>query len=168
VDLGRAASPADFDQLVGLMPQLSSLSNKEQDTLLSGARILEAPANTAIIRYDEDDDNAYFILSGRVLVGLYAASGDFRSLNILEPGDFFGEIAALTGSHRTADVVTQEAASLMQVTSEAMRGVMGNPVISQLVLSKMTERLSAAKITDLPRFAGYDQKELRELRTVEG
>ena len=52
----------------------------------------------------------------------------------------------------------------MQVTAQALRGVMSDPIISQLFLSTMSERLSTAKITDLPRFAGLDQKELRELR----
>jgi hypothetical protein len=41
---------------------------------------------------------------------------------------------------------------------------MGNPALSQLFLSKMTERLARTNITDLPRFAGYDQQALKELR----
>jgi hypothetical protein len=35
---------------------------------------------------------------------------------------------------------------------------------SQLFLTTMSERLTRVQITDLPRFAGYDQQELRELR----
>ena len=80
------------------------------------------------------------------------------------PGDFFGEIAALTGSRRTADVITEEESSLIVVTADSLRGMMDNPAVSQLFLTTMSERLTTVQITDLPRFAGYDQQELRELR----
>jgi CRP-like cAMP-binding protein len=163
---GRIANPADLDLLVGLLPQLAGLNAKEQDGLLQGARVVDAPANTAVIRHGEASEDAYFILSGQAVAGLNSEEGSFRSLSVMEPGDFFGEIAALTGSRRTADVVTAEETSLMQVTAQALRGLMTNSVISQMVLSTMTERLTRVKITDLPRFAGYDQQELRELRTV--
>jgi hypothetical protein len=46
----------------------------------------------------------------------------------------------------------------MQVPSDALRRLMHEPAMSQLVLGKMTERLGrTAAITDLPRFAGIDQ-----------
>ncbi len=162
---GRLASPADLDMLVGLLPVLANLSPKERDSLLQGAQVVEAPANTAIIRHGDASEEAYFVLSGQAVAGLNSEDGRFRSLTILDPGDFFGEIAALTGSRRTADVVTEEPTTLMQVTAQALRSMMGNPVVSQLFLTTMSERLTRVKITDLPRFAGYDQQELRELRT---
>jgi hypothetical protein len=33
--------------------------------------------------------------------------------------------------------------------------------------AEMSERLARTNITDLPRFAGFDQQDLRELRTSE-
>jgi CRP-like cAMP-binding protein len=80
------------------------------------------------------------------------------------PGDFFGEIAALTGSRRTADVITDEESSLIVVTAQSLRGMMDHPAVSQLFLTTMSERLTRVQISDLPRFAGYDQQELKELR----
>jgi CRP-like cAMP-binding protein len=80
-------------------------------------------------------------------------------------GDFFGEIAALTGAKRSADVVVEEGGStLLQVPAEALRGLMDHPALNQLFLAKMTERLARTNITDLPRFAGVDQQALKELR----
>jgi CRP-like cAMP-binding protein/predicted MFS family arabinose efflux permease len=166
--LGRMATRSDLNMLVGLLPQLSVLTHEDRDNILEDARVVEAPAKTAIVRYGEASEDAYFILSGQTFAGLTDESGDYHSMSIMKPGDFFGEIAALTGSRRTADVVTTEPTTLMQVTARALRGLMGNPDISSLFLSKMTERLSDARITDLPRFAGYHQKDLRELRTEAG
>jgi CRP-like cAMP-binding protein len=82
-------------------------------------------------------------------------------------GDFFGEIAALTGAARTADVVAEENTTLLQVSAQALRSLMGNPALSALFLAKMTERLGRTSINELPRFAGVDQQDALELRTVQ-
>jgi CRP-like cAMP-binding protein len=167
LDAGRLATPADLDRLVGLLPQLGVLSADEREHLLRGARLVEAPPNTAIVRYGEDSHNAYFILAGRTFAGLKTDDENYSSFSIMKAGDFFGEIAALTGSRRTADVITTEQSILLLVTSESLRGLMGNPEIGPLILSTMTERLSHTTVTDLPRIAGYDQREVRELRKAE-
>jgi CRP-like cAMP-binding protein len=83
-------------------------------------------------------------------------------------GDFFGEIAALTGAARTADVVAEENTTLFQVPAQTLRSLMGNPALSALFLAKMTERLGRTSINELPRFAGVDQKDALDLRSVQG
>jgi len=163
---GRILIPADQDMLAGLMPQLVNLTTKEWDRLLQGAQVVSAEANTAVIRQGETSEEVYFILSGQAIAGLYDDEGRFTSLNMMGPGDFFGEIAALTGSRRTADVIMDEESSLIVVTANSLRGLMDHPAVSQLFLSTMSERLTRVAITDMPRFAGVDQRELQELRTV--
>ena len=77
----------------------------------------------------------------------------------------FGEIAALTGSQRTADVVAEEDSTLLEVPAETLRSLMAVPEFGQLVLGKMTERLArTASLGDLPRFGGIDHRALRQLR----
>jgi MFS family permease len=163
---GRLPTPDDVDLLKGLMPQLSGLSKKEWDSLLQGAQVVDAPAKTAIIRRGDAGEEVYFILEGQAVAGLYTEDGKFGSLNVMEAGDFFGEIAALTSSRRTADVIAEEDTQLIMVPVESLRSLMDNPAVSQLFLTTMSERLTRVKITDLPRFAGLDQQELKELRTV--
>ena len=67
---GRSATLSDMDTLVGLLPSLSALSSKERDSLLNQARILEAPAETTLLRHGETGDAAYFILSGKAVAGI--------------------------------------------------------------------------------------------------
>jgi MFS family permease len=164
--VGRLALPADLDALAGLLPSLSTLSAKERDMFISQAHVVEAPAGTTILRHGESDDAAYFILSGKAVAGIAAGEGNYRSLSSMTPGEFFGEIAALTGAARTADVVAAENSSLLQVPAQALRNLMGNPTLSALFLAKMTERLNRTSINELPRFAGVDQQDVRELRTA--
>lgn len=163
---GRFATLSDMDTLVSLLPSLSALSSKERDSLLSQARVVEAPAGTTVLYHGEKGDAAYFILSGKVVAGITGAEGDYRSLENMTSGDFFGEIAALTGTARTADVVAVDTTTLMRIPAHALRGLMSNPVLGALFLTKMTERLNRFSINELPRFAGYDQQVMRDLRTA--
>jgi CRP-like cAMP-binding protein len=101
-----------------------------------------------------------------VVAGIATPEGGYRSLSTMTAGDFFGEIAALTGARRTADVVVEDPAgsTVLQAPAEIVRGLMDNRALRQMFVSKMTERLARTSITDLPRFAGYDQQALKELR----
>lgn len=166
LSVGRMALPADMDALAGLLPSLSTLSARERDIFISQAHVVEAPAGTNILRHGESGDAAYFILSGRAVAGIAAGEGNYRSLSTMTPGDFLGEIAALTGAARTADVVAAENTSLLQVPAQTLRSLMGNPALSALFLAKMSERLGRTTINELPRFAGVDQQDVRDLRTA--
>jgi CRP-like cAMP-binding protein/sugar phosphate permease len=163
---GRPVLLADMDLLVGLVPSLSALTARERESMLRQAQMIEAPAGTTILHHGEKGDAAYFILNGKVVAGITGADGDYRSLENMTNGDFFGEIAALTGTARTADVVAVDRTTLIRIPAQALRGLMGNPVLGALFLSKMTERLNRSSINELPRFAGYDQQVMRDLRTA--
>jgi CRP-like cAMP-binding protein/sugar phosphate permease len=164
---GRAAVPADVDLLVGMLPSLSGLTSKEHASLVRSARVLSVPAGAPILRRGDAGDAAYFILTGRVVVGVTSPGGDYHSLDTMTVGDIFGEIAALTGATRRADVVATDASTLLQIPSETLRALMSKPAVSAMVLGKMTERLNhLSLLTELPRFAGVDQQAMRDLRSV--
>jgi MFS family permease len=164
---GRQATLADMDLLAGLLPALAGISAKDRKELVGQSQVVEAPAGASVVRLGDASDVAFFILAGRAVAGVAQADGSYRSLSAMTPGDFFGEIAALTGAPRTANVVADQALTLLQVPAAALRKLMGSsPVLSKLFLAKMTERLNRTSINDLPRFAGPDQQDLRELRTA--
>jgi MFS family permease len=164
--IGRLAVPADMDALAGMLPSLSTLSKHDQDLFIAQAHVFEVPAGASIIKHGEGGDSAYFILSGQTVAGIAASEGNYHSLSTMVAGDFFGEIAALTGAARTADVVAEKNTTLLQVPSQTMRNLMGNPALSALFLAKMSERLSRTTINELPRFAGANQQDIRELSTI--
>jgi CRP-like cAMP-binding protein/sugar phosphate permease len=162
---GRPASLADIEMLLGYVPALAGLAPRDRDALLQHARVRNAAAGTAITRAGESGDAAFFVLGGRVVAGLTSGEGGHRTLSSMTAGDVFGEIAALTGSRRTADVVAEEDATLLEVPAGTLRGLMAIPEFGQLVLGKMTERLArTASLSDLPRFGGIDPAALRQAR----
>jgi CRP-like cAMP-binding protein len=164
--LGRPAMPGDLDALTAHLPVLSQLTSAEREQLIARARVTEAAAGTVVLRFGETGDSAYFVLAGRAVAGVAAGDGGHRSLSSMSAGDFFGEIAALTGAPRTADVVAEEPLTLLEVPAASLRALMPNAAMRQVILARMGERLNRTSIADLPRFAGYDQHTLRELRAA--
>jgi signal-transduction protein with cAMP-binding, CBS, and nucleotidyltransferase domain len=163
----RAATLADFDALAVLLPSLSGLGASERGTLMGQAQVSDVPSGSTIVRHGEVADDAYFIMAGKAVAGVETEGGAYRSLSTLGPGDFFGEIAALTGVPRTANVVAEEQTTLLTVPGTALRRLMTDPALRRLFLTKMSERLSRTHASDWPRLAGVDQEALRELRATE-
>ncbi|GAC1670404.1 MAG: hypothetical protein NVS9B8_13570 [Candidatus Limnocylindrales bacterium] len=163
--LVRAATLADFDRLAGHLPALARLDATERRALIGSASVRDVPAGATIVGVGEVGDAAWFILDGRVAAGTPEPDGSYRSLASMEPGDFFGEIAALTGSRRTATVVAEQASTIVEVPAAGLRALMKDPELSSLFLSKLTERLNRTNTADLPRFSGVDQASLKDLRT---
>ena len=162
----RAATLADFDALVGHLPTLARLGAKERAAFIAHAEVTQAAAGSTILNVGDESNDAYFILSGRAVAGVETEQGSYRSLSTLPAGDFFGEIAALTGSRRTANVVADEDTTLLRVPAENLRSLMADPQLSQLLLTKMTERLSRTLTSDLPRLASLDLESIRDLQSA--
>jgi CRP-like cAMP-binding protein len=67
-----------------------------------------------ILREGERSDSMFIIISGSVRVET-KHKGKTVELAVLKGGDFFGEVALLTGKKRTATVVANESASLLEM-----------------------------------------------------
>ena len=157
---------ADLELLGRYWPALSGLTPRDRELLIERARVRQAAPGTAITRAGDQGDAAFFILSGRAVAGTTSGEGEYRAMSSMLAGDIFGEIAAITGSVRTADVVAEEETTLLEIPADTLRTLMNVPEFGRVVLGKMSERLSrTASITDLPRFGGADHRTLRALRT---
>ncbi len=86
--------------LLERFPVLQLLDRHDQEALLLLFRPKSGAPGEKVIRRGDRGDAMYFISSGAVEVKV----NDHRTVR-LEPGDYFGEMALLTGERRTADVV---------------------------------------------------------------
>ena len=160
----RPATMADFDRLAARVGPLGRLSQEQRSAFIRSATIREVPDGTQIVVHGDIASSAYFIVDGSATAGI--PDGDsFRGLSTMGAGDFFGEIAALTGSPRTADVIADSDTTLLEVPAESLRATMVVPEIQRLVHATLTTRLLRTEAADLPRLAGVDQESLRDLRT---
>jgi CRP-like cAMP-binding protein len=161
----RIATLADFDRLIGRLPTFARLSDDQRSAFIKSATVREVPAGTRILEHGDAASSAYFVLDGATSAGVPEEDGTYRGLSTMHAGDFFGEIAALTGSTRTADVIADTDTILLEVPAEGLRATMVVPEIQRLVFSTLTSRLLRTQASDLPRLAGLDQEALRDLRT---
>ncbi len=163
--VGRMPTLEDLDRMFGHLPALQGLGDRDRGALLDRSLVREAAPGVRIVSHGETSRAAYFILDGQVLVGHPRDDGSYRNLATLVTGDYFGEVAAITGRPRTADVVATEPTTVLEVPAEVLRGLMANEAVSHIILATMSRRLTERYAVDLPRLAGLGQEDLLDLRT---
>ncbi|MGZ6317520.1 MAG: MFS transporter [Anaerolineales bacterium] len=159
---GRVATRADIECFIEHMPELAAMGATERRRLAEQTLVADAPGGKIVVHIGESSDAAYFILKGSVGVGLIK-DDDYVILNYLKEGDFFGEVAALTGRERTANVITEEDSQFLILPAKVIRQLTGRyEGLKKVFFTTMAERLSHP---DFPLGTLLDQGLLRELRT---
>ena len=79
-------------------------------------RILTVRANQMIVVHGAQDRDTYYIESGKFEVVLMARDGQAVVIRDLGPGQIFGDLAALTGEPRSANVVAVESGRVIAVS----------------------------------------------------
>jgi voltage-gated potassium channel len=111
-------------------------------------RPLNFPAGGVVVRRGERGDCMYFIATGAVEIRL---PGEPLQLG---EGDFFGEIALLTGAPRTATAVATEPATLLRLDIVEFRQLMARrPDLARVIMEAAGRRIEASAL----RIPGPDQ-----------
>jgi len=97
-------------ELVGTVPLLKGLSSEVLELVADQTMAVGLKPGDTVVREGERDDALYIIIHG--LVNVYK-SGEMVAE--LKEGDFFGEMALLGDSIRTATVKIKEAATLLRL-----------------------------------------------------
>jgi CRP/FNR family cyclic AMP-dependent transcriptional regulator len=124
--------------LLKQVPLFQELSSRELEQLAAIADEIDVPAGKALTREG---------LSGKEFVvlaeGIADVVQDGEVVNTLGPGDYFGEIALVTGLPRTATVTTRSPARLLVLTAPAFRSLLDRaPRIRQRVTAAAALRLA--------------------------
>lgn len=100
-----------------------SLTQHEATTLRAMMEEVAVPAGEAIIRRGDIGDSLYVIEQGTAVVQASEEAGTARVIARLGPGHVVGEIALVTGTWRTFDVVAGAAgARLLRLSQETYEG----------------------------------------------
>jgi CRP-like cAMP-binding protein len=102
----------------------ASLDEEERRLIVGHLSEMNFAVNELIIREGESDDSFFIIEEGEVEVFITPLSGQKKILTTLKKGDFFGEIALLTGEKRTATVRAMTDVRVYQLKKENFKRVL--------------------------------------------
>ncbi|MCP9486495.1 MAG: cyclic nucleotide-binding domain-containing protein [Gaiellaceae bacterium MAG52_C11] len=132
--LGRNAKV----DLIRKVPLFAHCSRGEIAEVASIADEIDVSAGKELTQ-EGDRGREFFVL----LEGAADVRRNGRKLNALGPGDFFGEIALVSRSPRTATVTTTEDSRLLVVTATSFRALLDHsPRIQIRVLEALADRLA--------------------------
>lgn len=100
----------------------SELAPQETEKLTQKSSTRTYPSNTILISEGDLTDSLYVVLEGEVKVFASDHQGKEVILNILGPGEYFGELALLDDEPRSASVKTIKATKVMVITKNDFKG----------------------------------------------
>jgi CRP/FNR family transcriptional regulator, cyclic AMP receptor protein len=104
----------------------------------------EFPKGTVLFREGETGKEMYVLQSGRVVI-TKTVRDTVKTLAVLGPGEFFGEMALISNKPRNATAVVEEPARLLVIDPKTFEGMIrGNTEIAVRMIKKLAERLSEA------------------------
>lgn len=125
-------------------PLLASLPVAERDALVARTHRRTYARGEVLVREGDPSDSLHLVESGRLAVRVDTEGGETAMLNVLGPGDWFGELSLLGGNApvRTATVVALEAAvtrSLPTTNFAELRRQ--HPATGELLLTLLARRI---------------------------
>ena len=113
------------------------MTDRSLTSIAELAREATYDAASVIVREGEPGESFVVIVSGGATV-----EQDGRTLNVLGPGDFLGEIALIDGRPRTATVTATEPIAALVIDRAGFQRLMDeHPVVRHDLVSALTLRL---------------------------
>src|SRR6478609_4731315 len=148
-------------------PLLASLEKDERNRVLSAARRRQYARGEVLVREGDPSDSLHLVSSGRLAVRVSTSEGEHATINLLGPGDYFGELSLLEGSPqvRSATIAALEPAETLTLSAGEFRDLRRrHPAANQLLLllmARRVEELSARLLQAM--YDGLDQRVHRRL-----
>lgn len=124
--------------MVARVPLFADLKAADIAHIMQLLRAERFDRGEIIARRGEEAHSMYFVASGEVQIDI--ATGDLAPI-CLGPGQFFGEVAALKRTRRSATVRALSRVSLLALDADDLQGLMlREPAIAERVLAVARER----------------------------
>jgi CRP/FNR family cyclic AMP-dependent transcriptional regulator len=118
------------------------LSDDELETLFGNTSSRSFPKNTVVIHENDPADSLFIIENGKVKVYCSDKNGKEFIMNTQAEGDYFGELALLDDSTRSASVRTVEKSSFCIIFKENFNRVLDeHPNIARKMIRNLAARV---------------------------
>ncbi len=120
---------------------LRALTPSEQQILVERTRLLLYAPGEKVFSQGDPGESFYLIKSGRLRVTVCSQEGECFLTKDMAPGEFFGEMALLTGEPRSATVEALTDAELLILDKSALRELLvANPNVDRLISEVLARR----------------------------
>lgn len=108
-------------ELLRVHPLFETLSDSELEALTESADVAQAVPTQEIVTQGEDGCSMFVLESGLVDVEIQNDAGEMRIVRTMVPGEYFGEMALLTGGPRSATVRARGYPTLIELSLDHIR-----------------------------------------------
>ena len=131
-----------------LLPPFKDLDEEKFNSLSRNVEVVNYPKNKIIFNAGDFGDSFYVIKSGSVRVFIEAPVSEEKIiLSTLSEGDYFGEMALLTGGPRSASVETLSDVTLLRLDKSSFDELLKeDPQISISISHMLSQRLLQANL----------------------
>jgi len=142
---------------------LASLAESDRQEILTAARRRIFARGEVLVHDGDPADSLHLIAEGRVAVMVSTSAGERATLNLLSPGDYFGELSLVRHNRdrrRSADVVALEPTTTLVVSAAAFDALCArDPSFDQLLVSALARRVEqlSSRLLDA-LYVGLDRR----------
>jgi CRP/FNR family cyclic AMP-dependent transcriptional regulator len=123
---------------------LHHLSPAGRERLAAAGSPVNLTAGTLLCRAGDPGDAVFVVLEGQIEARMSSAAGREMRLTGLGPGQTVGEMAALDGGRRSADVVAATRARLWRIPRAALiEAIEAEPKVAVALIVELSHRLRA-------------------------
>ena len=149
--------------IVRLFPQFTE---EDCEYLIENSSFNRIPGGTVICREGEYGDTSFAIMKGTVEIGINADGHENLTLALLDEGNIFGEMAALSGQPRNATVTAKDDLTVLEIPAKTLKSLMkSSRVFKESIESLYTERAVHTYIRKVPFFASLSPSALDQLES---
>jgi CRP-like cAMP-binding protein len=117
-----------------------SLDNGARTSIARHCHTYRYPAQHDIVCHRDTDDDVYFVISGKVRATICSRTGKEVAFRDIGAGEMFGDLSAIDGRPRCANVITLGESVVLDMSSSAFQDVLhGHSQVAFAVLCGLTE-----------------------------
>lgn len=136
------SAPLGANEFLGSLPLFADLADDQLDQVAQRVQRRTFAMGVTLFHQDMPGTMMYMIETGSVRVISIGRTGQELTLNVLGPGELFGELSLLDGQHRSATAVTLAPTIAWLVSQTDLKDFMAKfPPVNQAMIKILVDRV---------------------------
>ena len=136
------SSPPGANEFLGSLPLFANLSEEQLSQIAQRVQRRTFAPGVTLFHQDMPGTMMYMIESGSVRVISIGRTGQELTLNVLGPGELFGELSILDGQHRSATAITLANTVAWLLSQADLKDFMEKfPPVNQAMIQVLVDRV---------------------------